>query len=68
MYPITAATLEHYQELAGQRHQHRQLDPAIAKALKRRAHLLKTGAAAAVIEEDAPAALRVSASAKPNLK
>ncbi|KAK9821168.1 hypothetical protein WJX74_003771 [Apatococcus lobatus] len=58
MYPITATTLEHYQEVAGQRQQHRRLDPAIAKALKRRAHLLRTGAAAAVTQQDARTAFK----------
>ena len=59
MYPITATTLEHFQGVAGQRQQQRKLDPALMKALKRRDHLKRTGAAAAVTEEDARTAFKV---------
>ncbi len=60
MYPVAVLTLEHYQDEAGQREQRRKLDPAIAKALKRRAYLLRTGAAEAVAEPDPSTAFKVS--------
>ena len=59
MYPITVSTLEHFQGVAGQRQQRQKLDPTLMKALKRRDHLKRTGAAAAVTEEDARTAFKV---------